>query len=134
MSISPFDCVKDVTTEKKGIISKENNSDYVPFIVNLNLSMAVDTVAFANEMNQRHQMPGFAQYAFYLHAIPKKRRFIKWVKDVKNEDIDAIQYVFECNTLKAHDLLRLLNDEEMLQIRQDYKVYQNGGILKNGRK
>ena len=61
---------------------------YPAFIVNKCLSGLADAVLFANEMNCLHWLDNKLQYDFYLHGLPKKKRFAKWMRASKLKDLD----------------------------------------------
>ncbi len=61
-----------VFTYVKGINNKTYTYDlsgYVPFLVNRAFAMHIDTIMFASEMNQYHQLSPQLQYDFYFHAV-----------------------------------------------------------------
>ena len=63
---TPFDYVKAISTTKENMIVDDlTEREYNPFIVNRALSMGIDTVLQANEMNQRHQLVRSYNSTFY---------------------------------------------------------------------
>jgi hypothetical protein len=57
----------------------------------------------------------------------KKRPFVKWAKSEKNDDIECIKKVYGFSDKKALDALRLLNDEQIQQLKEQTEI---GGLRK----
>ena len=103
----------------------ENIKDYPPFIINRLLSGNIDTVLFANELNERYTMDKDMQYKFYLYSIPKKKRYSPYLKKQPLEDLDVIKEYYGYNTDKALEALKLLNKSQVDYIKQKLN---KGGI------
>ena len=87
--MTPFDYIKAINyTKEQMIVDDISEKDYNPFIVNRGLSMGIDTVLQANEMNMRHGLPKRLQFDFLLNSISKRKRFDKWQKADKSEDLE----------------------------------------------
>jgi hypothetical protein len=97
---------------------------YNAFMVNKFLSMSGDTVFFANEMNKSQLEPEL-QYQFYLNSIPQKKRFFKYTKKLKDEDIVFVAEYFDVNRDRAKECLTLLTEENLSLMRKEFDV---GGI------
>lgn len=128
-----WDFVNSINTTKKDMMSDtENDSlaekDYVPFMVNKSLSYFVDTILYSNEINKYPFLDKKMQYTYYLHAIPKGKRFCKWSKKEITEDLEAISEYFQCNYRKSAEILRTINKSDLALIKQ---VLQKGGVHKN---
>lgn len=98
-----FDYVKSINekTERMPI------DDYVPYIVNKAFSFMPDTVFYANTMNINSHIDAQWQYDFYYYALPKKKRFGKWIKkDVP--DIASIREYYNCSIQKAIEYSKIL--------------------------
>jgi len=96
----------------------ENISSYVPFIINRCVAGHLDTVLFANELNQHPYIAKEMQYAFYLHSLRKKKRFSPWIKKEDSENLNAVKEYYGYNDKRALEALRLLNREEINFIKQ----------------
>ena len=103
----------------------ENIKDYPPFIINRLLSGNIDTVLFANELNERYTMDKDMQYKFYLYSIPKKKRYSPYLKKQSLEDLDVVKEYYGYNTDKALEALKLLNKSQVDYIKQKLN---KGGI------
>ena len=105
----------------------ENISSYVRFIINRCVAGHLDTVLFANELNQHPYIAKEMQYAFYLHSLRKKKRFSPWIKKEDSENLNAVKEYYGYNDKRALEALRLLNREEINFIKQRLN---KGGIKK----
>ena len=91
---------------------------YPAYIVNKVLSAFPDTLLYVNEMNRLHHMDNKLQYDFYLHGLPKKKRFAKWMKASKLKDLDLIKEHFNYSNEKAKTALEILSKEQVEYIRR----------------
>lgn len=123
--MKPFDYVNSITDTKKNLmVDEETKKAYLPYIVNRSLSYFPDTVLFANEMNKRHHLESDLQYSFLINTIRKRKRFSKWEKSGKIEDIEVIKEYYEYSNDKARTVLPLLTQEQLLILRE--KVNKGG--------
>jgi hypothetical protein len=115
--LNPFDFVNDITFGKKDIFSDETQRAYIPFMVNRALSYFPDTVFYAHDMNLVHFLDKYVQYKYFLHAIPKRRRFAKWGRKINDEDVVSVSKVYQLSTEKAAELIKVLTPEQLNGIR-----------------
>ncbi len=94
---------EDETWEKK----------YPPFIVNKCLSGFMDTVMFANEMNQYPNLDKKLQYDFFINTVRSRKRFSPWGKKEKVKDIELVKEFYGYSTEKAMQALRILTDNQL---------------------
>lgn len=124
---TPFDYVKAITTTKENMIVDElTEKEYNPYIVNRALSMGIDTVLQANEMNQRHHLGKKLQFDFLLNSISKRKRFDKWQKADKSEDLDYVRAYYNYSYPKAVAALSVLSDKQLDTIKR--KITNKGGV------
>jgi len=124
---TPFDYVKAIQSTKEDMIVDDlSEKEYNPFIVNRALSMGIDTVLQANEMNQRHHLGKKLQFDFLLNSISKRKRFDKWQKADKSEDLDYVRAYFNYSYPKAVSALRILSQKQIDTIKE--KVTNKGGV------
>ena len=121
--MNPFEIINDVTYNKKGIITEDNEKEYVPFIVNKGLSYFIDTTFQANEMNYNHHVDHVLQFDYLLNSIRKKKRFSKWNKKQELDVLEAIQEYYGYSITKAKDVVGILSDEHIERLK-NYK----GGV------
>jgi hypothetical protein len=118
--MTPFDFINEILVGKKQMIHDEGTEgEYVPFIVNRGLSYYKDCIMSVNEMNRRHFIDKKMQNDFYLNIIRSyKRPFAKWVKNVKDDDIQCIKSFFGFSEKKALEVLRILSTDQIKQIKE----------------
>lgn len=115
---TPFDFLNSVNYTKEWIFDGEDSErDYVPFIVNRTLSYAPDALLWANEVNKA-DIPKEWQYALLFHALTKRKRYAKWEKRPGlSEEVELISEAYQCSLVKAADILRILTEEQVAEIR-----------------
>ena len=124
---TPFDYVKAISYTKEDMIVDDiTEKDYNPFIVNRALSMGIDTVLQANEMNQRHHLSKKLQFDFLLNSISKRKRFDKWQKANKSEELDYVRAYYNYSYPKAVAALSVLSNQQIETIKK--KIDNKGGV------
>lgn len=86
---------------------------YVPYVVNRCMGGSLDTVLFANEMNQRHSLDNKMQYDFLLNSVRKKKRFAPWLKQETIDLLEPVKEFYQCSSAKAKELLNILTQDEI---------------------
>lgn len=129
---SPFDFMNAASFSKEDLIRDNQNPDliekqYTPYVVNRGFTNFEDTILHANEMNQRHHLFHGAQFDYYRGALRKRKRFSKWPKAQKSDDLDAIQHVYQCNRTVAKLYLKALSKSDLEQI---HNKMATGGVTK----
>lgn len=115
--MTPFDYLNSLNDKKTNL--RDSLEDYAPFIVNKGLSYYADTVLLANEMNINSHLDPKMQYDFLFGTISKGKRFSKWFKPEKDDDIKFLQEALSYNRMRAEEALRLLGEEGVAQMRKD---------------
>jgi len=117
-------------TKKNVFENEEDYKDYVPFVVNRSLSFHQDCILYVNELNMHSQLDKDLQYSFYLNTIrPMKRKFQPWQKAEVLKDIECVKQYFGYSNEKAKEALRILDDEQIAEI----KAKTNKGGVNNDR-
>jgi hypothetical protein len=121
--------VPSILQTKKNVIRDDIDlKDYKPFMVNRALSYHMDCVLYANEMNVHSQLDPDLQYLYLLNTIrPMKRKFQPWQKSEINKDLECVKQYFGYSNEKAKDVLRILNDEQIAEIKAKTT---KGGVIK----
>ena len=110
-AITPFDFINAIHYSKDNLIVDDwSEKQYNPFIINKGLSYGHDTVIPANEMNSRPHLDKILQFHFLINIIRPKKRFNKWIKAEKIDDLEVIKEYYGYSTEKAKQVLPLLND------------------------
>ena len=119
--MNPFDIVNAINSNTPIDIDEKK---YPAYIVNRSLSNFPDTVLLANEMNLKSHIDPQLQFDFFINTIRKRKRFSKWHKQIKSEDLDAVKLYFGYSNERAREALSLLSNEQLVELKN--KVYQGG--------
>ena len=109
---NPFDYVKSIN--KKGY--EYDLSGYNPFLTNRAMAGFIDTVMFAEEMNQHHQLSPQLQYDFYYYGVRKANRFDPIPKHKDPEHLDVVMDFYSYSRQKALEALQILTEEQIYAI------------------
>ncbi len=120
--MKPFDYINSINFTKKNLMRGSENDElaekgYAPYLTNKSLSYFTDTLLYANEMNKLHFLDNKLQYEFFLNSIRKKKRFAKWAKADKNDDLVMISEYYQISLSKAKEAIRILSHEQLSTIR-----------------
>ena len=120
--MKPFDFINSINFTKKNLMRGSDNDElseksYAPYLTNKSLSYFTDTLLYANEMNKYHFLDNKLQYEFFLNSIRKKKRFAKWAKADKNDDLVMVSEYYQISLSKAKDAIRILSTEQLSTIR-----------------
>ncbi len=125
--MNPFDFVNAINYTKQDIMVDDlTEKAYNPFLINRQLSYFQDTAIVANEMNKYHQIDNLLQFQFLLNIVRKRKRFSKWIKPTREDDVEAIKEYYGYSNEKAQRTLDLLSPEQIVVIK--------GKVNKGGRK
>jgi hypothetical protein len=111
--IKIFDILNDISYTKTGCITEDTISQYNPYMVNRWLSMSIDTIMYAQEMNCNAHLPKDMQYDYYFHAIKKNKRYFKYIKHTKQDLIDIIVEYHKCSERRAKEMVRLFSNDDI---------------------
>lgn len=114
-TLSPFDFLNSINTNKKNLIREDslNAKYYNSYMINRSLSYFPDTIHFANEMNRLHHTDVQMQYEFLLNIVRAKKRFAKWDKSEELNNINNVKRYFGYNNHRAKEALSLLSKEQI---------------------
>ncbi len=121
MSLTPFDFVNAINNKTDYLLNDETDKQYVPFVINKAFSYYPDTILIANEMNLRHWATNRMQYDFYMGVVKKGKRFSKWDKTIKIDDLEAVMTYFNYSKKKAIEALKLLSKDQLDRIKKVFK-------------
>ena len=127
--MGPFEFTKTINETKRNLIDEdpEVEKDYIPFLVNRSLGYFMDTIMYANEMNQKNSLDHKLQYDFLLNIIRPRKRFSKWLKKSKDDNIDLIKKFYGYSYTKAKDVVDILSEDQIEHIRSKLDT---GGLRK----
>ena len=116
--ITPFDFINAISHTKIDLMEQDNaESQYKPYVINKGLSFYPDTVIQANEMNSRPHLDKRMQFNFLINIIRSKKRYSKWLKPEKLNDLEVVQEYYGYSKEKARQVLPLLSDEQINYIK-----------------
>lgn len=122
-----FDYINAINFTKVDQIEEEGEKGYDCYMTNKSLSYFSDTVLFANEMNIHYSLPKRTQFDFLRFGVSKRKRFAKWHKAEKNDElVDKICNQENISQVKVRQMISLLTDSQIKQLKIDYG-------LKNGK-
>lgn len=123
--MGPFEYLNSVNTSKKDImIDDVAEKAYNAYMINRGLSFFQDTILIANEMNINPHLGKKLQYHFLINTIRKRKRFSKWHKATKLNDLEVVKEYYGYSNEKARQALTLLSKEQLIELRK--KVHKGG--------
>ena len=121
-TIGPFDFINAISYTKQNLIVDDwSEKQYNPFLINKGLSYGADTVIPANEMNSRPHLDKILQFHFLINIIRPKKRFNKWIKAEKIDDLETVKEYYGYSTEKAKQILPLLDESAIDELRKRIK-------------
>lgn len=123
-SISPFDFVNAIHARRNLITDEWSEKQYNPYLINRALSFGSDTIIPANEVNCRPHLSKAAQNIFLINIIEPRKRYNKWLKGIKTENLDIICEYYGYSYKKAKQVLPLLTEDQINTIKE--KLYKGG--------
>lgn len=125
MNLSDF--LTSINSSKENLVEKEPlcEKEYVPFVVNKCLSYFPDTIFYANQINVRPGLDKKMQYDYLRLSVSKRKRFSKWFKEEKNDNIKLIQEYYGYSYRRAKEVLECLTDDNIRTIKDSLKT---GGV------
>ena len=106
------------------MLTSHDEKKYSAFIVNRGLSFFMDTIFQANELNRNHHLDSRLQFDYLLNSIRQKKRYSKWLKNEKIDNLDIVKEYYGFSNEKAKDALKVLSDEQLGYIKD--KLNQGG--------
>ena len=128
---SPFDFINSISSSPDNQImtGEMDPAEYNAFMVNRGLSLYMDTVLYADEMNMRPNILPALQYHFLHTLIPKRKRWAKWPKKLggKNDGelIKVLQKHYKYSLDKCLEMVALLSEDQKKEIIKEYEVPVN---------
>jgi len=115
--------LNSINHKKESIMDEDHlaEKEYVPFVVNKCLSYFSDTIFHVNEMNLRPDMDKKMQYDFLLQSVRKRKRFSKWMKKDKSDDLQLVIDHYNVNKKKAEEYIEILGEDGIETLREASK-------------
>ena len=119
MSDNPFEFINSISYKKNNLLKDGYSAkDYPSFLVNKGLSLYADTILHANEINRRPWIDNKLAYDYYLNSIRPRKRYSKWFKKTKNEDLELLKEYYKCSESKALEYLNILSETQLEKLRK----------------
>ena len=109
---NPFDYVKSIN--KKNY--EYDLAGYNPFLTNRAFAGFIDTIMFAEAMNQAHLLSPALQYDFYYYAVRKGSRFDPVPKPEDPAHLDAVMDYYGYSRQKAMQAMNILTPTQVSDI------------------
>lgn len=119
--MSPFDIIKSIQEKTEFPLEEWNEKEYIPFVINKSMSFIKEYIPYVDAMNMYPDLPAKMQCLFYYHAIPRGKKYSKWLKDETVRDSSLIEMIakeYGINIRLAEQYLKLLDDEKIEIIRK----------------
>ena len=114
------DYLNTINLSKKNLMEDDDpawEKNYPPYIVNKCLAQHMDTIMFANEMNQYQNLDKKLQYDFFINIVRPRKRFSPWGKKQKVKDLELVKQFYGYSTEKALQAMRILSPDQIEIIR-----------------
>jgi hypothetical protein len=130
--VSPFDFVKSIQKSKKDMIAEADDpavmtKAYSPWMVNKALSMYVDSILYANEMNRAHFLDNDMQYAYHLNSVRAMSRKHTWFSKTSDKDLKLVQEHYKVNSTRASEIVKIIGSAGIETIKKKNAM---GGVVK----
>ena len=114
------DYLNTINQSKNNLMEDDDpawEKNYPPFIINKCMSQHMDTILYANEMNQYPNLDKKLQYDFFINTVRSRKRFSPWGKKEKVKDIELVKEFYGYSTEKAIQALRILTENQLMVIK-----------------
>lgn len=127
-SVGLFDYLNDITANKNRLADRDEEfeKNYLPYMIGRGLSNNVGDVLWANELNiYPSAITKRMHYDFLYYVLKQGRRWGKWPKESKNDEIVAIMEFYQIRRAVAEDMIDLMSREEI-----DHALTFKGGKIR----
>lgn len=104
---------------------------YNQFLINRGLSMHLDTIAIANEINKYGCVDNQMHFDYLRHMVTPRKRWAKWPKPKEHPDASTIASYYGISMKKAYDLVGIITPEQIEQMKQEMVIDQCNKDNKN---
>ena len=111
--LSPYEYVKSINKKSEYLYDL---AGYSPFLTNRAFAGFIDTIMFAEQMNQAHQLDPQLQYDFYYYGVRKGSRFNPIPKPSDPEGLELVMEYYQYSKQKALEVIPLLSKEDLINI------------------
>lgn len=109
-----FDIVNNISNSRSRLeFTDEIDKLYSQYLINLAFSYYSDTVLIADELNKHKTLTNQQHYEIMFNIISKRKRFSKWVKHKKHNDVNLISEYYNISNRKALEIIRFFSDSDL---------------------
>ena len=114
------DYLNSINLTKKNLMDEDPTWEkkYPSYVINKCMSHHVDTVMYANEMNQYPNLDNRMQYDFFINIVRSRKRFSPWGKKQAVKDLDLVKKYYGYSNDKANQALRILTPKQLDYIKE----------------
>jgi hypothetical protein len=109
---NPFDYVKSINKKTY----EYDLSGYNPFLTNRAFAGFIDTIMFAESMNQHSELSPYLQYQFYYYGVRKGSRFDPISKPSEPEGLEVVMAYYNYSKQKALEVMSLLTKKNIISM------------------
>ena len=106
---NPFDYVKSINKKTY----EYDLSGYNPFLTNRAFAGFIDTIMFAEHMNQHPDLSPYLQYQFYYYGVRKGSRFDPISKPTEPAGLEVVMAYYQYSKQKALEVMSLLSKQDI---------------------
>jgi hypothetical protein len=114
---------------KSGIIDKDYLKSYCRFVVDHAMSMSLDTLTYAQDMNERPWLDADMQHDYYFFGVRKSKRYAKWYKRDTDDCLDAVMAEYQVGPVQGRYIVSILKPEQLAVIKDRQSEKQHGGKI-----
>jgi hypothetical protein len=117
--VNVWSYIKSINEKQE--IDNDHIKEYTPWIVNRSLGSFPELLYHVEQMNLRANLSKEMQYAYYFNAVPKAKRFKKWIKT--NEKSSNYKYILRvseylnCSIRKAEIAWDIMSDAQKQKVK-----------------
>jgi hypothetical protein len=117
-----WDFVKSINEKKYSFHEDIDKKEYSSYVINKAFSFFPDTLFLANELNMFPETKPKAHYNFLYHAVSKKPRFSKWIKQQKDADALFLSENLSIRYDRAVEIMNILTETELKNLMSSLTV------------
>lgn len=122
MAVNPFDFIGQINKKQDNVNADPDPykaiKGYSAYLTNRALSYHYDTLTASLRMNLASVLPDKQQYDYLINTVRPRARFGKFSKPSEDDDVKAISKYYNVNMNTAIQYRRLLNEQDILDIRR----------------
>lgn len=115
--MSPFEIADNIFLKQGRLDAVEAGYDI--WMMNKIAANNKDTVFFADAVNRFPSLTRQMSYVFYYEGVDKGKRFGKWYKSTKDDDVALLCNAYNVNKCRAAQYLKVIGQEGMAVVRAE---------------